>query len=126
MQRILFPVYTLLLLSACGVPATLTLPPATPLASTIALTNASFPATTQIPRSTPPPLPTFNPNPQKNTVINLEHPLPTAVLSLDAIQPENAQMLNQVKVLDNRRGQGIRFMQDGSRLLVLQDVLRVW
>lgn len=126
MRRILFPFYTLLLLSACSVPATPTLPPATLLASTIAPTNASFPATTQIPRSTPPPLATFNPSPQKNTVINLEHPLPTAVLSLDAIQPENAQMLNQVKVLDNRRGQGIRFIQDGSRLLVLQDVLRVW
>lgn len=125
-RRILFPVYIPLLLSACVAPATSTLPPAALPTSTIALTTASFPAATQTPRSTPPPPSTFNPSPQKNTVINLEPPLPIAVLARDAIQPENAHMLSQVSELDNGRGQGIRFTQDGSRLLVLQDVLRVW
>jgi len=124
MPRILFPFYILLLLSACGVPATSTLPPATPPTSTIAPTDASLPVTTQIP--TPPLLPTFDLSPQGISSIDLAPPLPTAALSMDAIQPENVQMLNRIKVLDNRRGQGIRFTQDGSRLLVLQDVLRVW
>jgi len=124
MRRLLFPVYILLLLSACGVPAASAFPSATPPASIIVPTNTSLPGATQIP--TPPLLPTFNPRSQGISRIDLAPPLPTAVFSSDAIQPENAQMLHQVKVLDNRRGQGIRFTQDGSRLLVLQDVLRVW
>jgi WD40 repeat protein len=138
MKRILFLSPVVLFLVACVSSLPVTVRPTTAketlIIATLGATSHPLPldeapptlVATQIPLPTQPPLPTFNPRPQGTSIIDLAPPLPTALLSLSVIGPENAQMLNPVKILDNRRGQEIQFTQDGGKLLVLQDVLRVW